>query len=877
MRPGRGGRSFLGRLAELVGRSADAGFEEELTFHLERQVRDLMAEGMDEDAARREASRMFGDMDVIRGAVRQIEGEARMGTGRVEYGRDLVADARHALRQLRKRSLAGVAGLGVIALGVGAATTVFTYVDRAFLQPLPFPEGDRLFYVSEVDLGDITVSYPDYRDWAERGAHFEALTAFYTESRELQRDGEPSRVRTVRAAGDFMAVLGVSPTLGRGLEGQDGPDELVLGHAYWQQSFDGDPSVLGRTLRTNDETRVIVGVMPPEADLLVGVPDADLWLPLEEQPFMGRGLHFMRVVGRVAAGVSTDEAAQRTALMAQAMIDEGLTVHGASVEPVRSALVGEVRVPLLIVSGAVSLLFLITCVNLASLSLARAATRRPELAVRVAMGAGRGRVGRMLVTETLMQALIGGAVGLVAARAGLGWLASHADAPLLLEFGGIDGRVVLFGVALSLVTGLVFGLGSMSVAGGQRLAGLLRGAGGGASGDGVSARRSRRVLVGAEAAISVVLLVGTALLGRSMWRLLQEDPGFNPQGVLSVELDLSTARYPDDPSQVRFFETLTERIETLPEVVSASVGSHVPLSGSDTNGGFVIYGKTFPEGDGPRGKKRLVGPGYFDVMGIPLLAGRTLNASDRDGELQSVLVSEAFARRYWPGEDPLGRELCFCWGGDSAQVVVGIVGDIRHDGLDQVDEGTVYMSHAQNGRAELNLFVRVDGSPLSVVDDVRREVAALDPLQPLGDVTALDTVLRSSVSDRSSLLTVVGFFGLAALLLAAVGVYAVTAQSAGRRTAEMGLRMALGARATDVVRLVVGQELLAVVAGLVGGVVLSVALGRVLESVLYEVSPLDPGAYVAAAAVLLGLSVAAALIPARKAARSDPVTALKAE
>jgi ABC-type antimicrobial peptide transport system permease subunit len=241
------------------------------------------------------------------------------------------------------------------------------------------------------------------------------------------------------------------------------------------------------------------------------------------------------------------------------------------------------------------------------------------------------------------------------------------------------------------------------------------------------------------------------------------------------------------------------------------------------------------------------------------------------------VVSEAFARRYWPGEDPLGRELCFCWGGDSAQVVVGVVGDIRHDGLDQVDEGTVYMSHAQNGRAELNLFVRVDGAALSVVDDVRREVAALDPLQPLGDVAALSTVLRDSVSDRSSLLTVVGFFGLAALLLAAVGIYAVTAQSAGRRTAEMGLRMALGARGGDVVRLVVGQELLAVGAGLLAGVVVSVAMGRVLESVLYEVSPLDVGAYVAAAGALLGLSIAAALIPARKAARSDPVTALKAE
>ena len=385
------------------------------------------------------------------------------------------------------------------------------------------------------------------------------------------------------------------------------------------------------------------------------------------------------------------------------------------------------------------------------------------------------------------------------------------------------------------------------------------------------------MLVGAEAAISVVLLVGTALLTSSMVRLLQQDPGFRPGQVISVHVPLSTARYDGDEPQVRFFEDLLERVRALPGVQSASLGSHVPLSGNDTNGGFTIYGKEFPEGDRPRGKKRLVGSDYLETMGIPLLAGRALDERDRAGERQGVMISKVFAETYWPGEDPLGKELCFCWGGDSAQVVVGVVGDIRHDGLDEASEGTVYMSHAQNARAQLTLFARMEGDPLHVVDDIRREVAVLDPQQPITDVATLESVLRDSLADRRVLLMVVGFFGVTALILAAFGVYAVTAQSAGRRTNELGLRMALGARGRDVVGLVVRDELVAVACGLVAGIVMALALARFLESMLFEISPVDAGPYVAASLLLLGLAVVAALVPARKAAGLDPVQALRAD
>jgi putative ABC transport system permease protein len=760
----------------------------------------------------------------------------------------LLQDIRYGLRTLRRNSGFTVVAVLTLALGIGATTAIFSVVNGVLLRPLPFRDADRLamVWLDNVPQGirqDIT-SYPTFADWREQNRVFEGMAGFSPQQANLTGEAEPERIARAAVTAGFFPLLGVEPARGRGFdvreEEQGSHRVAVLGHGLWQRRFGGDPEVLGRTIQMNGDEFTVVGVMPPGFDF----PSASqLWVPLapSEQLREARGAFWLYTLGRLRPGV-TVEAAQREMDGIDARLGEeypALSRFGVFVQPVRDYLVGDVRPALLVLLGAVAFLLLIASANVANLLLARSAAREREMAIRAAMGAGQRRLVGQLLTESLVLALAGGALGVVIATWGvqlLKWL-SPADLPRM-ENVGVDATVLGFAFLVSLLTGVAFGLVPALQVSRTPLARPLREGSRGLSG-GRRGQRTRKVLIVGELALALVLLIGAGLLLQSFSRLRSVDPGFRAENVLTLRLSLSGSDYRDPARVVGFWEQLLERVESLPGVASAAGATDVLLPELANSSTVTIEGRPrSPDEETVEVPIDVVTPGLFRTLGTPLLHGRDFSGADDRDAAPVAIINEAMARRFWPDADPVGQR--FRYGGENSQdpwrTVVGVVADARRTSLEQEARPSTFLPVRQNAASSLVVVVRTAGDPLALAGAVRREVRAIDPNVPIAQLSTLEGLLSERLAQRRFSALLLGIFSALALLLASVGVYGVIAYTVSQSTREIGIRMALGAHRRNVLRLVLGQVSVLVLLGIGIGLAGALALSRTLAGMLYGTS-----------------------------------------
>jgi putative ABC transport system permease protein len=867
-------------------RSAGAEVEEELRLHLELRTEQLIRAGLTAAAAREEAERRFGPLSEAR---REMAGAARTREGRLRWRHWLDAlgqDARYSWRRLvRSPGFTAVAVI-TLGLGIGANSAIFSVVHTVLLSPLPYAEAERLVRVFSVRTEPTTMSGPDFMDIREQAGVFEGLAAYNSETRTLTGAGDAERVAVGAVTPGFFEVLRVSPVLGRTFrpeEMEPGQERVaLLSHGFWLDRFGGDPGVLGRTITLNGLEHEVVGVAPPGFDV---PPNRALWVPIvnEEMFADSRRAIYLSVLGRLGAGVTLAEADAEVSTIAarlEAAYPEDNVGWSATVRPMRDVVVGDARAPLLVLLGAVGLVLLIACANVANLLLARAAGREGEFSVRAALGAGKARLMRHLLTESVMLGALGGALGLVLAFLGTRVLIAVGPAGIpRLDEVGVDGTVLAFTAAAALLTGILFGLAPALQVARANLASSIREGGRGAPGG--RGNRLRSGLVIGQTALAVVLLVGAGLLLGSFARMMQVDPGFDSDGVLTVPLSLPEAGYPDFAQVRDFYGRFLERLETVPGVRSADAVYPGLAGGGSFSIGFTVDGREpLPPGESQGMQTRVATAGYFSTMGIPVRRGRAFTEWDREDAPGVVVLNEAAVRRYFPDEDPLGQRISLGWTRDWVQMggeVVGIVGDVRHFGLASEPVPELYLPHAQVPIGAMTLVLRTPGDPLAVAGAVRAALRELDPTLAAGTFVPLEEQLSRSVAQPRFYALLLGLFAALALTLAAVGILGVMSYLVAQRTREIGIRMALGADARAVHRLVIGRGMLLTLAGLALGIPATFALTRVIESQLYGVEPGDPVILAAVVLLLTAVAFLASYIPSRRAIRIDPMVALRGE
>jgi putative ABC transport system permease protein len=808
-----------------------------------------------------------------------------------------IKDSRYALRQLFQHRAFSLIAILALALGIGANTAIFSVVNAVLLEPLPYRAPAELVWIWGTNpLNDIpkeNASYPDYVDWHQQAQSFQAMGGFAQTSPILTGgESEPERLQGAYVIGDFFNVLGVEPALGRKFlpeENDAGKNRIViLSHALWQRRFGGDAKIIGQQITIGGNPHTVVGVMP--AGFQDPIPNASrtvqLWLPLPVSDSMrsSRRGDFLNVIARLKPGVKLETASAEMKGIAGRLEQQypaTNTQWGVIVQPLHETLTGDVRPALLILLSAVAFLLLIACANVANLLLARASSRQREIAIRAALGASRGRVVRQLLTENIVLSLCGGGLGLLFAWWGIQALLalSPGNIPRLGSI-GIDRAVLLFTLSVSLVTGLLFGLVPAFTASRPDLNNTLK-EGGRSSAEGAGGRRLRNALAVAEIALSLVLLVGAGLLIRSFIRLQEVRPGFNPQHLLCLDLSLPSAKYKENQETVNFFDQLLASVSQQPGIQSAAVSAGVPLSGGADFLAFSVEGRVLANTDRtPDAEARVVSPDYFRTMQIPLRSGRVLSDRDVPGQPDAVVVSETLVKKYFPGQDPIGKRLTF--GDPQAKdvqwyTVVGVVGDVRGVNLNEEPYGQLYTSYRQNPRRALTLVVRTAAEPTAMLGAVRERIWALDRQQPLYNVRTAEQVLERSIARPRFNMLLITILASVALVLAAVGIYGVISYSVTQRTHEIGVRMALGASVGDVLKLVVGQGMLLAGIGVILGLVAAFAVTRIMATLLFGVTATDPVTYFGLALLLGLIALLACYIPARRATKVNPVTALRAE
>ena len=798
-------------------------------------------------------------------------------------------DLAYALRRLAHAPGFAVVAVATLALGIGANSAIFSVVDAVLLRPLPFPAPDRLVMVSQTWEGKPTVYSPqNFLDLGAAARSFESLAAFDTGGITLTGQGAPARLEGAFVSAGFFDVLGARPVLGRGFaagENEPGRNKVaVLGHALWRERFAGDPGVVGGTIHLNREPHVVVGVAPAS---LAHPAGAQVWTPMEYDAVFrshSRGAWYLTVLGRLKPGVAVEAARDEVGMIAARLAREYPAQNegvGATVRPLHQAMVGPSRTALLVLLGAVGLVLLIACVNVANLLLARAAARETELAVRAALGAGRRRLVRQLVTECLMLAALGGVAGVLLASASLGsLLALDPQGVPRLEEVRIDRSVMAFAAGLSLLTGLLFGLFPAWHATAGPTAQTLREGGRGLAGGG---QRLRGGLVVAQMALAMTLLAGAGLLLRSFDRLRRVDPGFRPESALTFRLALPDGAYAEEARRSAFFTELLSRLEALPGVRAAGAVMGVPLGGLSYVLSFEVEGRPkLPPAQQPSMQVRVATPGYLETMGIPVRRGRSLQPQDTAGAPAVVVLSETAVRRFFPDEDPLGKRIVVGWrrpeglppaGGE----VVGVVGDVKELGLDQSDPPEVYIPYAQLPTSAMDVVLRTGVAPLSLTRSVSAAVARLDPELPVARLQTLDAIVARSVSEPRFYMLLLGAFAAMAVSLAALGIFGVMSYAVVQRRREIGVRVALGANPRDVLGMVLRQALLLALAGVGLGLLGALAFSRVIASLLFRLSPTDPMTLAAVGLVLTAVALLASYLPARRATRVDPLSALRSE
>jgi putative ABC transport system permease protein len=799
----------------------------------------------------------------------------------------LAGDVRYAIRSLaRQPTFTGVAILTLV-LGIGANTAIFSVIKAVLLNPLPYRDHTRLVVLTEQnpDGNPDLVAPLTFVDWQAQSRAIPSLAAYKQLRYAFAGAEAPLNVASVRATPNLFSLLGANAILGRTFldeEGRPGNDRVaVLSRAFWQRHFGGSPAVIGRSIQLDAQPYTVVGVMPAEFDFPPS-GHVDVWTPLSFDPNDAHGrsrkARSLSVVGRLADGVGLEQGQREMTLIASSLATtypDSNTGWGARVVSIQQQLVTTVRPALMLISGAVGFLLLIVCANVANLILARLSSRRTELAVRAALGAGRWQLVRQVLIESLVLAVSGGALGLFIAWGGVRFVRSLPEGSLpRMQDVRLDAGVVLFALGASIVVAILSGLVPALLASRTGLRDTTNAFAGTTGSSGV---RLLGALVVLEVALALVLLVGAGLMTRSFAELMRVSPGFEPRNLLAVQIYLPQAKYKTAVDRTRFFKEAVHRIAALPGVQSTAAVSALPMYpvGIDFALPFTIEGKAPPaNGEEPRADIRMATPGYFETMKIALRNGRTIDERDLPGLPGAMVINETMARRYFDGENPIGKVVKNPHG---SATVVGIVGDVKHYGLDSEPRAELFMPAWQQPLNGMALVVRTAADPQPYVDQVRREVLAIDAEQPIYDAsTMIDVVSRSVFLPRISML-LLGAFAVSALLLAVVGIYGVVSYTVSQRTRELGLRMALGADQAATLRLVMGRSVALIAAGTVFGLLASVVAARVIAGLLYAIAPLDPIVFVSVSALLALAGIVATLIPARRATRVDPIVALRVE
>jgi putative ABC transport system permease protein len=805
----------------------------------------------------------------------------------------LQLDLRHALRHMARTPWLTSMIVLTLALGIGANTAIFSLANGVLLRPLPYADADRLLQLRYAATAEGTDTYsfsvPELFEYRRQSRTLRSLSEYHSMTFTLLGGGEPERVRTGVVSAEFFDTMGIRPYLGRTFRpGEDRPEAarvLVLSYDLWRRRFLGDPAVIGKMLRMNGLSLTVVGVLPPlpqypgEDDLYVTLPSCPA--RSSEHFSHNRKIHELMLFGRIERGATLKQAQAEVATVAGRLRQEfpehysGVRTANVTLVPIQELLVAKIRPTIFILLATVGLVLLTACANLANLTLARLIRREREIVLRVALGAGRGRLIRQLLTESILLSLLGGFLGLVLAAAGSGVLASFARlfTPRAQNI-EIDAHVLVFNLLVSILTGIGFGLIPALQLTRCNLAGFLKA--GGAATLGAARQRFRSALVMVQVALAFVLLTGAGLMVRSLYELQGVDAGFDPANVLSLRVPLPFNKYGPEES-LQFFQRLLAEVRRHPAVRSAAVATSFPLYGEQSVRSVHIEGQPIvPREELPQADFWMVSPDYFKTLGIPLLQGRVFTDSDTDAGPPVAVVSRSLARRSWPGQSPIGRRISSpSIANGMGLTVIGVVDDVRQAGLEIEPKDAFYLSFLQTGGMEMSVLVRTVGDPAILVNEIRRAVHALDPEQPVADIRTLAEIRSRSIAPSRLRAGLLAVFALLAFTITAIGLNGVVAFMVGQRTPEIGLRMALGADRISLLRLVMRQGLLPVLLGLALGWAGAWAGGRLLASVLFGVQPADPFTFLATSLALLACAVAACFFPARRAAFIDPIVALR--
>ncbi len=800
----------------------------------------------------------------------------------------LFQDLRYGARMLWKQPGFTLIAVITLALGIGGNTAIFSVVNTVLLRPLPYEDPDRLVVIQETRLPQFpqfSVAPGNFLDWQKQQTTFTQIEAYTGIPFNLTGMAEPERLRGVRMTAGLLPMLGVKPALGRDFlaeEDQPGKNNaVILSHDLWERRFGGDPNVIGRTLTLNGFSRTVIGIMP--ASMKFPSPEVQIWslMAFSDQERQNHGGHYISVLGRLKPGTAIEQALAEMKAIAGRLEQQfpgSNTGWSVKLTKLHELTVGDARPALLMLFGAVTLVLLIACADVANLLLARAASRQKEVTIRSALGAGRLRLMRQLLTESMVLALIGGLVGLLIAQLGTSLLPRLApDAIPRIQEIGIDGRALYFTLAITLLTGVIFGIAPAWQAARPDLNETLKEGGRGGTA-GRRGRRLRKLLIVAEVALALVLLLGSGLLIKSFWRLLQVNPGFNTSNALTVGIDLPGRKYGENHQRSAFYNQLTQSLSTLPGVVAVGATQSMPIAG-DYILGFVIQGRPPANpGESRSTNYYAVTPDYFKAMGITLIRGRLFTEREGPDAPRVALINETMAKRYFPNEDPLGKRIHVTNGPETFREIIGIVGDVKQYGLESETPVQTYVSFLQEPFFNsMNLVVRTSGDPLRLSEAVRGAVLNIDKDQPVARIRTLERIVTDSVADRRFSMLLLGLFAAVALILALVGLYGVMSYVVTQQTHEIGIRIALGAAVGDVLKLVIRQGMILVVSGVVIGLSASYALTRLMRNLLYGVGANDPLTYVVVVLLLVSVALLACWIPARRATKVDPLVALRYE
>jgi predicted permease len=864
----------------------EAEIIEELSQHLEDRFEELCAQGATEEGARRRVVEELSGGGFLSRELRRVEHPAEresavMGESRGNILGSFWQDLRYAARMLRKNPGFTAVAVLTLALGIGANTAIFSVVNSVLLRPLPFDQPEQLVQLWEGPPGsEIRVSGPTFGAWNQADAALERLAAYSPTALNLTGRSMPERLRGLRVSAEYLRVFRITPVLGRDLrpeEDQPGNDKVViLTHGLWQRSFGGAADLVGRTIPLGGEARTVIGILPAEPVLLA---EYEFLVPLA----LGGDAHarnpndrWLRVVARLKPGVTIEQAraALSAALASRVPRNPPIPVNAVmSVVPLDVQMTGEYRPKLWILFGAVGFLLLIACANVAGLLLARGTARRTEVAIRAALGADRWRIGRQLLTESLLLSWCGGAIGTLLASWGTEALIRGIaiDLPRATEI-GLDSRALLFALVTSLLTGLFFGLAPVWQAGRADLRCTITKGVGTARVTSVSGLRGG--LIVAQVAVALVLLTGAGLMVRSLWQLTTTSPGFDAKDTLGFSVSLDGAKYPDQERRVLFWDELARRLESLPGVESVGMAGGLPLN--EWNNTTIRLGERAGGTEAEHSVDyEYVGGSYFHTLRIPVLQGRVFGPGDSTQRSpRTAILSASLARRAFPDNNAVGRRVTVF---GEPREIVGVTGEVRQHGIDQGARDCIYLPQAFAGVSSRRVMVRTKVPPLTLASTIRSEILAIDANQPVSNLRTLEQVVNGSFADRRLMLILLALFAAAALSLAAMGLCGVLAFSVSQRTREIGIRMALGAQRRDVLLQVMRQGLTLTLLGMVIGILGALALTRVLSHLLFEVAPTDPITFAGVAFLLAIVALVACWLPSRRATKVDPIVALRCE